>query len=110
MGKPDRAFGMDEILAEEAVTQLISASGDPMAQQRLLKTSGLKLRGEEYAIFVFQDPLYEKLFFLSEQGSGDNAENREMDLSKSLIKDQGQQRQRAQHAADDPFTHGPPPL
>lgn len=77
-------FGIEAILKEEAVTQLVRA--EPKVAEMMLKQSGIDFRGERYFMLIFEAKYYEDMYFLVEQSGQTKEQRYKMDVSKELMK------------------------
>ncbi len=77
-------FGINQIIYEEAVTQLVRS--DAKTAMAILKQNGISFRGERYFMVIFREKYYEDMYFLSEIDSPVREQRYKMYVSKELMK------------------------
>lgn len=80
----DGRFGIEAILKEEAMTQLVRA--EPKVAEMMLEQSSIDFRGERYFMLIFEEKYYEDMYFLVEQSGQTKDQRYKMDVSKELMK------------------------
>ncbi len=84
MGQSGGKFGINELLYEEAVTQIVRS--DAKTAKAILERNGIDFRGERYFMVVFREKYYEDMYFLSEIDGPEKDQRYKMDVSKGLMK------------------------